>query len=189
MAKTPKNKTDILQELESIQRLLLEDGIPILEAEIRMPTEFTPTTPSHSAPQLQAPPPLSQPPHQSSLFDETASDNSPPEISAIPSRSTHYPPLHPDTTSPLRGKGENPFLPQHIRERLQGNPFSKKSVRQANEHNASTINEQPRPYSLDTIIDEIVADTLPRIEAKLRAKLSDIAPEEIETLIKLSEDT
>lgn len=187
MAKNPKNKTDILQELESIQRLLLEDGIPILEAEISMPTEFTQASQPHLAPQLQALPPLSQPPHQSSLFDETASDNSPPEISTIPSRSTHYPPLHPDTTSPLRGKGENPFLPQHIRERLQGNPFNKNSERYAREHHTDTINEQPRPYSLDTIIDEIVADTLPRIEAKLRAKLSDIAPKEIETLIKISD--
>lgn len=188
MAKNPKNKTDILQELESIQRLLLEDGIPILEAEISMPTEFTPTTPSHSAPQLQAPPPPSKSPHQSSLFDETASDNTPTEISAIPPPLTQYSPPNPDTTSPLRGKGENPFLPQHIRERLQGNPFNKNPEGYAREHHASTINEQPRPYSLDTIIDEIVADTLPRIEAKLRAKLSDIAPEEIETLIKFGEE-
>lgn len=170
MAKKPKNKTEILQELESIQRLLLEDGIPVLEAEISIPQE---------------------PPHQSSLFDESSvamKADLQQDACNMPSRLTHYSPSSSATSSPLRGNGENPFLPQHIRDRLQGNPFNTTVTIPSQQRHISVPQKPAHSSSLERIINEIVADTLPRIEAKLRARLSDIAPEEIETLIKLSNE-
>lgn len=66
--------------------------------------------------------------------------------------------------NPVKAHGENPFLPKHIRDRLQGNRAA-----------SSNIN-QPLPVQLeaDQILDDIINQFLPAIETKLRARLKPI---------------
>src|SRR6478609_4272159 len=127
MANTNKTKAEILQELESIKGLLLEeDNIPILqdmedEDEI-LDEEFPPEPPLLVARHE------SVLPGQGSLFAEqkSAAAKTAQQPNASTQAAQEYkkpafaPP--PNSTPPLaKASGENPFLPQHIRERLHGN--------------------------------------------------------------------
>jgi len=78
-------------------------------------------------------------------------------------------------------KGENPFLPPHIRERLTQN---KNTILEELAHVGESLNrhdkrtqEQAAMYSSgsadDGIIDELVAKYLPKIEQELRARLKE----------------
>lgn len=76
----------------------------------------------------------------------------------------------------VKAHGENPFLPKHIRDRLQGNRA------------ASSIT-QPLPVQLevDQILDDIINQFLPAIETKLRARLKLVIDRQLSELDNNSE--
>ena len=87
---------------------------------------------------------------------------------------------------PVLGKaqGENPFLPQHIRERLHGNnppplfeyETAKKIV------SATKSLQQASGVSRQQLINEVVAQLQPEIERALRQHLANLSPEDLHKL-------
>lgn len=193
MAKTHKTKTEMLQELESIKGLLLEnDDIPLLQ-EVDITHQPAPMAsspaPAHNA-QHQEPPanPLSH--TQTSLFDdEPASDNTVTVSASSYDLSTQKTQDHKYGTTarqPVKAAGENPFLPQHIRERLHGNnpPPLFANVTARNIMNATkgiqSKNQRPRQQ----LIDDVITSMLPQVESELRHRLFAMSTDELESLLK-----
>ena len=219
MTNTHKTKAEILQELESIKGLLLEeDDIPILQeleadewqADARLPENpFAP--PPHSFTQHE-----SVLPGQGSLFDDTDAAAKNAAHTAAHSHHSHQEHgnvqgqkrhgfashLHPQhqntkpaqnaiTTKPLaKASGENPFLPQHIRERLHGNnppPLfeyeTAKKIISATKNIAHKTNK-PRQH----LIDEVITAMMPQIESELRHRLFAMSVEDLEKLLNEDED-
>lgn len=210
MANTNKTKAEILQELESIKGLLLEeDDIPILqemegEDEI-LDEEFHPEPPvlinRHE----------SVLPGQGSLFDEpksvtnkiagqfdTAAKSHEAPSSALepkkPGFASHLGTTHASTHTdhrPLaKASGENPFLPQHIRERLHGNnppplfeyEAAKKII--SSTKNIAHKTNKPRQY----LVEEVMLSMMPQIERELRHRLFAMSVEDLEKLLNEDED-
>lgn len=210
MANTNKTKAEILQELESIKGLLLEeDDIPILqdmegEDEI-LDEEF------HPEPPVLTNRHESVLPGQGSLFDEpkstltkiagqldtTTKPHEPP--SSLQDHKKHGFASHLGTTHsgahtdhrPLaKASGENPFLPQHIRERLHGNnppPLfeyeTAKKIISSTKNIAHKINK-PRQY----LVEEVMLSIMPQIEIELRHRLFAMSVEDLEKLLNEDED-
>jgi hypothetical protein len=210
MANTNKTKAEILQELESIKGLLLEeDDIPILqdmegEDEI-LDEEFHPEPPvlinRHE----------SVLPGQGSLFDEPKSSvakiagqldaasklhelssyQQAIKKSGFASQSGAIHPGAPTDNRPLaKASGENPFLPQHIRERLHGNnppPLfeyeAAKKIISSTKNIAHKINK-PRQY----LVEEVMLSMMPQIEIELRHRLFAMSVEDLERLLNEDED-
>jgi len=210
MANTNKTKAEILQELESIKGLLLEeDDIPILqemegEDEI-LDEEF------HSEPPVLINRHASVLPGQGSLFDEPKSTltkiaeqldtpTKPHEAtSSLQDHKKHGFASHLGTTQsgmhtdhrPLaKASGENPFLPQHIRERLHGNnppplfeyETAKKII--SSTKNIAHKTNKPRQY----LVEEVMLSMMPQIERELRHRLFAMSVEDLEKLLNEDED-
>ena len=84
-----------------------------------------------------------------------------------------------------KASGENPFLPQHIRERLHGNnppPLfeyeTAKKIISATKNINHKIN-QPRQH----LVDEVVHSMMPQIEAEMRHRLFAMSIEDLEKLL------
>ena len=83
-----------------------------------------------------------------------------------------------------KAQGENPVLPQHIRERLHGNnppplfeyETAKKIV------SATKSLQQAGGISRQQLIDEVVAQLQPEIERALRQQLANLSPEDLHKL-------
>lgn len=206
MATTNKTKAEILQELESIKGLLLEeDDIPILQdtdviADDLLHKEQPPSPYTRHESVL---------PGQGSLFEESThpntrgllSANEPkPEYAATTTDESkrHGFASHLNTAShqqqtqrPLaKATGENPFLPQHIRERLHGNnppPLfeyeTAKKIISATKHVAHKIN-RPRQH----LVDDVIKSLMPQIESELRHRLFAMSVEDLEKLLNEDED-
>lgn len=70
---------------------------------------------------------------------------------------------------------ENPFLPQHIRDRLQGNkPHLGMQDFVPNKKNMKPL----RSAQTQAIVNELVADYLPKLEAELRQRLENLLQDE-----------
>ncbi len=203
MAKTHKTKTEMLQELESIKGLLLEnDDIPLLQ-EVDISHQPAPSTsPLVPAPNAPQPEPHANPLNvnplnanplshtQTSLFDDEPSSDT--NINASTSTydlSTQKTQDHKSGATarqPVKASGENPFLPQHIRERLHGNNppplFANVTARKI--MNATKgippKNQRPRQH----LIDEVITSMLPQIESELRHRLFAMSTDELENLLK-----
>jgi len=210
MANTNKTKAEILQELESIKGLLLEeDDIPILqdmegEDEI-LDEEFHPEPPvlinRHE----------SVLPGQGSLFDEpksamtkiaeqldTATKFHESHSSAQEHKKTGFAShlgaahssSHTDNRPLAKASGENPFLPQHIRERLHGNnppplfeyETAKKII--SSTKNIAHKTNKPRQY----LVEEVMLSMMPQIERELRHRLFAMSVEDLEKLLNDDED-
>jgi hypothetical protein len=215
MANTNKTKAEILQELESIKGLLLEeDDIPILqdmegEDEI-LDEEF------HLEPPILTAQHESVLPGQGSLFDEPKSAvnkiaqqlntnttrSHEPSSSHSTSEQEYKKPgfashlsgvhtsAHPDHRPLAKASGENPFLPQHIRERLHGNnppPLfeyeAAKKIISSTKNIAHKINK-PRQY----LVEEVMLSMMPQIEIELRHRLFAMSVEDLEKLLNEDED-
>ncbi len=180
---TRKTKTAILRELESIQGLLnenpsspLDDDIPTLEevvVEDANPGERT--TPGatqkyrpegrdmraleEAAEALRREPDGEKPrATQPSLFESPGANGSP---------------------VLGRGRGENPFLPQHIRERLASNrpPRSNQQAPQAK--------PEPSPVpSRRQLIDELLDTFVPELTSGLRKRLEQLTDEQLQALLR-----
>lgn len=205
MANPNKTKAEILQELESIKGLLLEeDDIPILQT----------VDEDLSAPLLQdmlAPEPLPQAivppvhtthpsvlPGQTSLFgdEETPQPTAIKEPKAPPVESPAPPTPSPYTTKtkpvstafarPLtKASGENPFLPQHIRDRLRGNNppplFEFEAAKKIVSATRGLVS--PTPKTRQGLINEVIASIMPQVEIELRHKLLTLSTEDLEKLL------
>jgi hypothetical protein len=178
MAQTNKTKAEILLELESLKGLLLEqDEIPILQEiseqdayqEVLLHLEdypdFHEASPSAAA--------------QASLFDATGAHNS---------SESNYHQHNPATSArpQVKATGENPFLPQHIRERLKGsNPpplfeyETAKKIISATKDVQNKINK-PRQH----LIDQVIYSIMPQVESELRHRLFAMSLEDLEELLK-----
>lgn len=181
MANSNKTKAEILQELESIKGLLLEeDDIPILQA---IDQSVRDESPAPESIQVNNPSVL---PGQTSLFgDDPAQERQQPFMQANPLQTPQ------NTTRPLaKASGENPFLPQHIRERLHGNnppPLfeyeTAKKILNSTKHIAHKINK-PR----QALVDEVLGSLMPLIERELRHRLFAMSVEDLEKLLNEDED-
>lgn len=210
MANTNKTKAEILQELESIKGLLLEeDDIPILqdmegEDEI-LDEEFHPEPPvlinRHE----------SVLPGQGSLFDDpksaiakiaeqldiTTKSHEPPSSQQDNKKhgfashlGTTHSSTHTDHRPLAKASGENPFLPQHIRERLHGNnppplfeyETAKKII--SSTKNIAHKTNKPRQY----LVEEVMLSMMPQIERELRHRLFTMSVEDLEKLLNEDED-
>jgi len=70
-----------------------------------------------------------------------------------------------------QAQGDNPFLPKHIRERLQGNkPHYGMKDFVATEDNIKTL----KATQQQALIDDLVAEFMPQIETELRSRLADL---------------
>lgn len=210
MANTNKTKAEILQELESIKGLLLEeDDIPILqdmegEDEI-LDEEF------HSEPPVLINRHESVLPGQGSLFDEpksamtkiaeqldTATKFHESHSLAQEHKKTGFAShlgvahssSHTDNRPLAKASGENPFLPQHIRERLHGNnppplfeyETAKKII--SSTKNIAHKTNKPRQY----LVEEVMLSMMPQIERELRHRLFAMSVEDLEKLLNDDED-
>jgi hypothetical protein len=201
MANTNKTKAEILQELESIKGLLLEeDDIPILQD-----TEIIPEEPTGKSAYTSHESVL---PGQGSLFDESvtqiaapANDASNPLAKTFPAPpdsetkrqglTSHLNASTPQYSRPQpKATGENPFLPQHIRERLHGNnppplfeyEAAKKIINATK--NAPPQFSKPRKH----LVDGVIKSLMPQIESELRHRLFAMSVEELEKILNDNED-
>lgn len=156
MTNTRKTKTEILQELESIKHLLQEsEDIPLLQ-EAFNPQAFNPQAL----------------PGQGYLFDEPQSA----AADAIPSSTLS---AMQSPRAKAKAIGENPFLPRHIRDRLQGNnppPLFNDDSTLAPPSNASG-------KSRLQLINELMTQLQPTLERELRQKLFSLSEQELERLL------
>lgn len=166
----PDPKNALLSELESIKGLLneqhTEDSMPDLNQIPVLREVFESIEP---VPEDR--------PHQSPLFHE---------VGTQPQRSTR----------PVQAKGENPFLPAHIRARLQGNrptqlwpqatEQTETTTAEPTEEPAGANNEQasssrPATKRLE-LIEALITEFQPQIEAQLKARLEAMTDEQLEAL-------
>jgi len=199
-----KTRSGILQQLESIKGLLSErplaahhsigaenanDRLPdlslnrqerhSLQQECEKLNAAIPTfaTSDLSAP-LAAPPKASPTPSQSSLFDSAPAE----PAQSVTSHVSFAPKvtLNPQD-SYAKAQGENPFLPQHIRERLHGNnpppifstPPSEQSVE----------NTHHRSNNKQSLINALVEQMRPDMERHIRLALDKLSEEELGRLL------
>lgn len=152
-------KSSLLDELESIKDLLVdEDDIPILQEVIE---SFEPVS--------------SNSPRQNALFPEEP----------LTERKRQR------TPQPTRATGENPFLPAHIRERLQGNqppPLldTRDFAEPAPKENPGAANSAPSPLTRSSLINALMDELRPELEARLRESLESLSQDLLVEL--LSED-
>lgn len=207
MANTNKTKAEILQELESIKGLLLEeDDIPILQdAEILEEIEIGEETEITEDAELAIAPFVSRNesvlPGQGSLFEEISTrpvtehlqTSLIPKVTATTeakskrnSFSSSISSANP-TQNPrqIKAVGENPFLPQHIRERLHGNNppplFEYETLKKPNlmRRNFSSALLKPRKQ----LIDEVITSLMPQIENELRHRLFAMSVDDLEKIM------
>ena len=180
MTNTRKTKAEMLQELESLKGLLLEEeDITILQLEddeIDQPTTHPSVLPG-----------------QGSLFDEPVRPSSSttkniPPINVPPTRTTTA------STSvnraPVKPSGENPFLPQHIRQRLHGNNppplFEYEAIKKITTATKQLQGKTGSPRQ--QLIEEVITGMMPQIETELRHRLFAMSTEELEQLLLSGDD-
>lgn len=213
MANTNKTKAEILQELESIKGLLLEeDNIPILQdSEIIDEEPIGQAVSETKRPVSPYTTHGSVLPGQGSLFGEvphaitntysnihkqdqqTTTHNSTPE----PEHKKHgfashlNNPAHQQTPRPqVKATGENPFLPQHIRERLHGNnppPLFEYEAAKKIINATKTIAPQTGKQR-QQLVDELIKSVMPQVEHELRHRLFAMSVEDLEKLLNEADD-
>ena len=108
---------------------------------------------------------------------------------AAPLSATHA--SVPGDNRPLaKASGENPFLPQHIRERLHGNnppplfeyETAKKII--SSTKNIAHKTNKPRQY----LVEEVMLSMMPQIERELRHRLFAMSVEDLEKLLNGDDD-
>lgn len=170
-----------------------DEAIPILDEAIELPVEPE-IVPDIVPEKTTAVPAATE--QQQSLFEpemELEPANPPP-----PAAKPQPAPAKPDTATLSSGRGENPFLPKHIRERIEANrkqqsammealaPSAPASAKPAEpEAKAPTPGKgsaaaRPNKAVLDheKLIDEMVERFLPSIEAALRERLQALLREQ-----------
>lgn len=84
---------------------------------------------------------------------------------------------HPDNPPPVAPTSENPFLPKHIRERLNSeSPLARRSKQLESKLNQPDLMPAPPPKAKapkEDIVNQLVAKYMPKIEAELRRRLKE----------------
>lgn len=165
----------LLRELESIKHLLDEqpvDNIPVLQDTVT--TNAVKPINSIKQEALYNEPPVTPIngvlPGQQPLFNETVTSQTLDQT--ITAKTNHNNRVsQQQTTNNLKAVSlaQNPFLPKHVRERLQNNLYNESG----NTNSTPTPNKVNGSYT-QRLVDELVAHHLPRIEAELRLKLFDV---------------
>ena len=95
----------------------------------------------------------------------------------------------------VTANGENPFLPQHIRDRLHGNRMAIKEAKTQQTKSVQTQKNQSRKqhsnidkHNPDQILDQLIAEFIPQIEAKLRLQLQPILEQQLQTTVQNTND-
>lgn len=144
-------KDTLLAELESIKGLLDdEDAIPVLREVIESIEPLDGTQP-----------------RQPSLFQSPASKDKTPATSKRSSNVT-------------RASGENPFLPAHIRARLHGNRPPPNWDQPTVEDSPESTTASQALINRQQLIDQLVQECLPEMEAKLRQRLHEATEEQLQ---------
>ncbi len=211
MANTNKTKAEILQELESIKGLLLEeDDIPILQdAELIIEETAHPATLAT----IQQTSPYttheSVLPGQGSLFDEgtpashshinhsqtqdplATADSADPNVKKQGFASHIQTSAHSQTArTPVKATGENPFLPQHIRERLHGNNppplFEYEAAKKIISATKTITPKTGKPRQ--QLVDDVLKSLMPQVERELRHRLFAMSVDDLEKLLNEEED-
>lgn len=204
MANTNKTKAEILQELESIKGLLLEEeDIPILQdTEMVADAQYSELPLQHSQ-HLPYSADESVLPGQGSLFDDPLPKTTTASVSqgsstldaelkkpAINSFSTTRAAPSYNSRPTVKAAGENPFLPQHIRERLHGNNppplFEYEAARKIAQATKSTGQKSIRPRQY--LVDEVIKTMMPHIERELRHRLFAMSVDDLEKLLNERDD-
>ena len=97
----------------------------------------------------------------------TAHDSLTERPAADRSRQRHSNRLSP----PVKARGENPFLPKHIRDRLHTNKTLVDIIRDY------PPAPESQPHPTNHVVEELIAEFLPKIEAELRQRLLKLADE------------
>jgi hypothetical protein len=186
MTNNRKTKAEMLQELETLKGLLLEDeDIPLL-----LPEEHEDIQPASPGRGISSHPSVL--PGQASLFDEPlttkpASGNSIPPINVPPTKTTTNPPVN---RTFAKASGENPFLPQHIRQRLHGNNppplFEYEAVKKITSATKPFHSRAGSPRQ--QLIEDVIEGLMPQIETELRHRLFAMSTDELEQLLLNSEE-
>jgi len=150
--------------------------------------------------------PLGVLPGQRNLFDDSSVNKVSPEQTINPQKNASKPSKKSSATASKprvkveQAKGENPFLPKHIRERLHTTKSLMEVIKeapldtQAVYHN-KFISEHPEAQALertnhsrgeqlsehdklDILINEVIAEFMPKIEAELRVRLTNLSQQE-----------
>ena len=162
----PDPKNALLSELESIKGLLNEqntdDSVPDLD---RIPVLREVIESIEPVPEDK--------PHQSPLF---------PEASSQPQHSNR----------PVQAKGENPFLPPHIKARLQGNrpahpePEDAEQTETIIEKSTEARSDQGSALQSTTgrseLIEALIEEFRPLLEARLKARLETMTDRQLKAL-------
>ncbi|ODS23932.1 hypothetical protein AB835_06325 [Candidatus Endobugula sertula] len=174
-----KRKKSLLVELESIKHLLddnpstipiLKDAVvekestayvQILEDNIPPNTESKPISGSKCT-EKQLTHHASE---QKALFNvEQASQKAGKEVLNKPQTT---PPMHTEKNVSGKTLSNNPFLPDHVRKRLD----QKSATLTSAESPESPKSHSQHPHDTEQLIEQLVAQYLPKIEAELRARL------------------
>lgn len=212
MANTNKTKAEILQELESIKGLLLEeDNIPILQdAEIIDEEPIEQAVRETKRPASPYTTHESVLPGQGSLFEgaahaitntysnihkhdqQTTTHSTEPEHQKHGFASHLNNPAHQHTTPrpQVKATGENPFLPQHIRERLHGNNppplFEYETAKKIINATKTIAPHTGKPRQ--QLVDELIKSVMPQVERELRHRLFAMSVEDLEKLLNEADD-
>jgi len=171
-----KTKGEILLELESIKGLLIEeDDIPILQEVDEHDSDSIDslTFQSVTFQSLTGEPQASLPGGtQTSIFDVLTEDIPDLSNSRVSNNQRPIP----------KATGENPFLPQHIRDRLQGNNPTPIFDFDMNLKMNNTTSHKYHTENRHDLVNELVKRHLPQIEQELRLKLLAMTEEELKKL-------
>ncbi len=206
MANTNKTKAEMLQELESIKGLLLEeDDIPILQD-----AELISEDSNHPAPSETKQPASPYTSHESvlpgqgSLFEEahhaSHTQKTDQHTTAHGTDQDHKKhgfashlnnPAHSHATrTQVKATGENPFLPQHIRERLHGNNppplFEYEAAKKIISATKTVASKTGKPRQ--QLVDDVLRSLMPQVERELRHRLFAMSVDDLERLLNEEED-
>ncbi|MFT6791951.1 MAG: hypothetical protein ACJA04_001165 [Cellvibrionaceae bacterium] len=166
-----KQQNTLLDQLQSIKILLAsevsDDGIPLLKEKVVRDSIV-----DNLIPQLKK-----------SALQKNATQSRPKHGEASHFLIGQHPPLNKTDKSAVASPessakaikaikpSNNPFLPEHLRQRLASNTLSSASA--LPERPPAKISVQEKWMSENVnIIDEVIAEFMPKIEARLRAKLT-----------------
>ncbi len=160
-----QTQQELLEELESIKNLLDDDmeNIPLLEELVEEPPKPTePNTVQKTAPD-GSDTNLETGAESQSHRQPAPKPHDPHPPSPTATQKSHF-----SLPSRNRPTSENPFLPKHIRERLNG-AVGLPGHEMPDTQPPSVI--APTAEATTTLVDQLVAQYLPIIEAELRRKL------------------
>lgn len=181
--KKRKTKAAIMNELESIRGLLgeKEDSageIPVLHDTIDGDESGEAYRPDGQ--DLQA----LRDAAQALEDDAPRSGKRKPEPEPEPERTESQPSLF----DAPRGQGENPFLPQHIRERLSANRARnapKQNTKQSDDSERPPPARSEKPASpREQLIEETVASVLPQVAEELKQRLARLSDKQLRQLAR-----